>query len=311
MRKVSLLALVAIALSLCAVPATATSSTTVVAVGDIARSGGGQNLTAQLTTNINPDRVLLLGDLAYSNGSTSNFKNYFTPSWGSVLNRHSTFAVPGNHEYRTSRATGYREIVARYGLPKTAGNLWWSRNVNGWTIIGLDSERSASSTQKQFLKDSLKANNGRPTIVLWHKPTYTRGEHQSDRCATKTWWNIVAADNDVKMLLWGHDHDYEQLDFSATSKLGTYPQVDCSSQLAQPNHEMTTFVVGTGGAELRTCDTANIPGQLLCGTNKRNYGVLKLKLAIHSYSWSFRRIDDFTQKPASTGIQKDSGSHSF
>ena len=311
MRKVSLMALVAIALSLCAVPATATSSTTVVAVGDIARSGGGQNLTAQLTTNINPDRVLLLGDLAYSNGSTSNFKNYFIPSWGSVLSRHTTFAVPGNHEYRTSRATGYREIVSRYGLPKTESNLWWSRNVKGWTIIGLDSERSASTKQKQFLKDSLKANNGRPTIVMWHKPTYTRGEHQSDRCTTKSWWNIVAADSDVKMVLWGHDHNYEQLDFTTTSKLGAYSQVDCSTQLAHPNHEMTTFVVGTGGAELRTCDTANIPGQLLCGTSKRNYGVLKLKLKAHSYSWTFVRIDDFVKNPTSTGIQKDSGSHSF
>ena len=307
MRKALVLGFVATLLAVCGIPAQATTTTTIVAVGDIARSNGGQYKTAQLTKNLKPNAVILLGDLAYSNGSASNFTNYFEPAWSSVLDKYPTYAVPGNHEYRTSNASGYRSLVARHALPKTGANLWWNRNVNGWTIIGLDSEKASSTTQANFLKSALQANDGRPTIIVWHKPTFTRGQHQSDRCITSTWWNTISADRDVKIVMWGHDHNYEQVDHSPTDSPATY----CRNSLAAPNHVMTTFVVGTGGAELRTCATPNVPGELLCGTSSKNYGVLKLTLNAHSYAWSFRRIDDFAKRPTSTGIQKDSGSHSF
>ena len=307
MRKALALGFFAITVSVCAGPAQASSTTTIVAVGDIARSGGGQYKTAQLTKNIKPNAVLLLGDLAYSSGSTSNFTNYFEPAWASVLTKYPTLAIPGNHEYRTTNATGYRALVKKYSLPKTGANLWWVKNINGWTIIGLDSERASSATQRDFLTTTLRNNNGRPTILMWHKPTFTRGQHQSDRCISTSWWNTVSADEDVKIVLWGHDHNYEQVDHSSRDAAATY----CDTDLRAPNHVMTTFVIGTGGAELRSCLTRDITGELLCGTSTKNYGVLKLSLTPHSYAWSFRRVDDFTQRPSSTGVQKDSGSHSF
>ena len=307
MRKALIFGFLAAMLALFGMPAHAASTTTIVAVGDVARLHGGQYKTAQLTKNLKPNAVLIAGDLAYRNGSTANFTDYFEPAWRSVLTKYPTLAVPGNHEYNTANAAGYRSLVKKYSLPKTGRNLWWTKNIDGWTIIGLDSERTSSTTQRNFLTTTLRNNNGRPTIVMWHKPTFTRGLHVLDRCITSSWWNTISADADVKIVLWGHDHNYEQVDHSAHDAAATY----CDTKLRAPNHLMTTFVVGTGGAELRGCTVPNVAGELLCGTSTKNYGVLKLTLTSHSYAWSFRRVDDFTKRPSSTGIQKDSGSHSF
>lgn len=301
MRKALTLGFLATVLAIFGIPAQAANTTTLVAVGDVARSGGGQYKTAQLTKKLKPQHVLLLGDLAYSNGSNSDFTKYFEPAWGSVLNTIPTMAIPGNHEYRTANVAGYRALTKKYALPKTGTNLWWTKNVGSWTVIGLDSEKTSSSAQRQFLASALSANNGRPTIVVWHKPTFTRGQHQKDRCVSAAWWNTVSNDRDVKIVMWGHDHNYEQVDRSSSDATANY----CSTFLKSPNHLMTTFVIGTGGAELRDCVSPNIAGELLCGTSKKNYGVLKLTLTSNSYSWSFRQVD------GSTGIQKDSGTHSF
>ena len=286
-------ALIAFALGVSLLPqAQAASSVTIVAVGDIARSGGGQAKTATLTKNLAPKQIILMGDLAYNKGSVSNFNNYFLPKWKPLLTK--VWAVPGNHEYNTANAAGYRKLVTNYSLPHTSSKLWWVKQTSNWTVFGLDSEALTGTNGKNqtaFLQKALKNNNGRPTIVTWHRPTFSRGEHgnQND---TKGIWNIIAADKDVKLVLWGHDHDYEQV--NRTVQAGTSTQ-----------HKLMTFVVGTGGAELRNCSTPNIPGELICGKSN-NYGVLKLTLRTNSYSWSYQNANG-----SKLGKQLDSGTVNF
>jgi 3',5'-cyclic AMP phosphodiesterase CpdA len=272
--------------------ANASDPTVIVAVGDIARRGGGQEKTAQLTSNLNPDKILLIGDLVYERGTDREFQRYFLPSWGKFLSK--SYAVPGNHEYKTRNANGYRKIVRDYKLPRTGTKLWWAKKVDGWTIIGLDSEALSGSTgtaQVNFLKQALKENNNRPTIVTWHRPTYSRGSHGNQE-DTKKLWNIISADKDVKLVLWGHDHNYEQVE--RTVLRGTASE-----------RKLNTIVVGTGGANLRNCKTKNIPRELICG-EENNYGVLQLKLQDNSYSWSYRNANG--QK---LGRQLDSGRVTF
>ena len=88
----------------------AAAACTVAAAGDIAgddwRRGAARS--ARLIRAHRPSRVVALGDLAYDNGSTTNFTRYYRPTWGAFKGR--TIAVPGNHGYQTSRAVG----LARY-----------------------------------------------------------------------------------------------------------------------------------------------------------------------------------------------------
>ncbi len=239
-----------------------TAGARLVAVGDIARSGGAQSRTASAAAKRLPQRLVALGDLAYSTGSKSNFANYYNPSYGRF--KAITWPVPGNHEYGTSNASGYR---AYFGI---TANTWWAHRIGGWTVIGLDSEKAASSAQLTFLKSSLAANNGRPTIVVWHRPRFSTGMH-GDATDTQKLWFAAATDRDVRIVLWGHDHDYERM------------SVPVGSRAVQ------AFVVGTGGAELRpfAAKARSITVKRIAGT----YGVLDLRLRSTGWSWFFVRTD--------------------
>ena len=80
--------------------------------------------TGSLANSLNPDYVILIGDLQYPNGSTRDFTNSpattygaFTPWWWGQPNlARKFFPVPGNHEYRDLAAGGF---FARFG---SAGN---------------------------------------------------------------------------------------------------------------------------------------------------------------------------------------------
>jgi 3',5'-cyclic AMP phosphodiesterase CpdA len=281
---VSLLALLASTIQ----PAQANSTVTIVAVGDIAKSRGGQAKTAALTKNLKPQQVLLLGDLVYQSGTDKEFKKHFLPKWKGLLSK--SWAVPGNHEYRTANAAGYRNLITKNSMPATGENLWWVKQTGSWSVIGLDSEVLTGATgekQIEFLKQALLDNDGRPTIVTWHRPTFSRGHH-GDQADTASLWNLVSADKDVKLVLWAHDHNYEQVERTVQS--GT-----------EVERKLNTIVVGTGGADLRRCKTPNIPGELICG-KKNNYGVLQLKLSDSGYSWSYRNANG-----KKLGRQLDSG----
>lgn len=273
-------------------PAQAKSSITIVAVGDIAKSRGGQAKTAALTKNLKPQQVLLLGDLVYQSGTDKEFRKYFLPKWKSLLSK--SWAVPGNHEYRTANAAGYRNLITQNAMPATGEDLWWVKQTGSWSVIGLDSEVLTGATgekQIEFLKQALLDNDGRPTLVTWHRPTFSRGHH-GDQTDTASLWNLVSADQDVKLVLWAHDHNYEQVERTVQSGTGIERKVN-------------TIVVGTGGADLRRCKTPNIPGELICG-KKNNFGVLQLKLSESGYSWSYRNANG-----KKLGRQLDSGRVAF
>ena len=273
-------------------PAQAKSSVTIVAVGDIAKSRGGQAKTAALTKNLKPQQVLLLGDLVYQSGTDKEFRKYFLPKWKSLLSK--SWAVPGNHEYRTANAAGYRNLITHNAMPATGEDLWWVKQTGSWSVIGLDSEVLTGETgekQIEFLKQALLDNDGRPTLVTWHRPTFSRGHH-GDQTDTASLWNLVSADQDVKLVLWAHDHNYEQVERTVQSGTGIERKVN-------------TIVVGTGGADLRRCKTPNIPGELICG-KKNNFGVLQLKLSESGYSWSYRNANG-----KKLGRQLDSGRVAF
>lgn len=240
----------------------------VVAVGDIANPGGAYARTAALTRALVPEKVLLAGDIAYPSGTITELRGLFDPSWGGF--RPMWLPVPGNHEYRTAGAAGYREYFDE------TGGLYWSKKVGSWRVIGLDSERVANPRQRTWLKATLKKYNGKPTLVMWHRPRYSRGEH-SDQADTAGLFNVIRRDKDVKLLVWGHDHDYERM----------------SIPVARRSTPLKAFVVGTGGAEQRDGTTHDSRTWSEFFDNK-DYGVLDLRLAARSFSWAFVTVDGRT-----------------
>ena len=77
----------------------------VLAAGDIAAcDSNGDEVTAELLDDLD-GTILTLGDNVYPDGTTAEFANCYTPSWGRHLGR--TFPNAGNQDYETDAAAGY------------------------------------------------------------------------------------------------------------------------------------------------------------------------------------------------------------
>ena len=98
------------------------------------------------------------------------------------------------------------EVLARRGLQRfpilgaERGGLWWSRQVGAWRVIGLDSQRVGSTKQRRWLTRQLKRHDGVPTLVMWHRPRFSRGMHDDQR-DTAPLYRLVKRDRDVKLLI--------------------------------------------------------------------------------------------------------------
>jgi len=251
----------------------------IAAAGDICDSPTNCAPTAALIGQINPTRVLTLGDNAYPDGSASNYASYYDPNWGKY--KLKTSPAPGNHEYHTSGGSGYFNYFG-----SQAPAPYYSFDLGAWHLISLNGEISVSagSAQEMWLKNDLAAHPGQCTLAYWHEPRWSSGsEHGSSTSFDPFWRDLYAAGADV--VLNGHDHDYER--FAPQNPSG----------VADPKG-IREFVVGTGGAGLYTFGTAIANSEV---RNNTTFGVLKLTLHPGSYNWQFVPVAGATFTDSGSG----------
>jgi hypothetical protein len=242
----------------------------IAAAGDIAQGSGAEAKTAKLVTDDHGLKlVLALGDLAYENGSNSDFMNKYDPTWGQF--RIMTRPTPGNHEYQTNGASGYYEYFHNmYGE-------YYSFDMNGWHFISLNSNiaRTATSTQVNWLKQDLQQHQAQCTIAFWHHPRFSSGDHGDDSSVVPFYQALYDANADL--ILTGHSHNYER--YAASKPDGS----------ADSARGIRSFVVGTGGGDL---DGTGSTGGPLEKRDNSHFGVIKLTLNPTSYDWKFVDTDN-------------------
>jgi acid phosphatase type 7 len=249
------------------------ASKRVVAAGDIVCSPSTTRTsttcqdaaTATEAAKLNPDAVLLLGDLQYDSGKLANFNSTFNETWGKL--KGISYPAPGNHEYATTGAVGYYDYFGDRAGDRTKG--YYSFNLGAWHIISLNSNCSKidgcdeSSLQGQWLKADLQNNTATCTLAFWHHPAATSGRYfgSSELDAGKALWQQV--EDKVDVVLNGHDHLYERF---------------------APNNGTTQFTVGTGGrSSYGETATAPLSQKIIENT----FGVLVLNLNAETYNWQF------------------------
>lgn len=248
-----------------------------VAVGDIACESDEEPTsdtcrhedTADLAAELDPTFVLALGDLQYDSGDLEEFDASWAPSWGrfdSIL-----VPVPGNHEYRTPDAWGYR---AYFGI-----DPYYSRQIGTWEVYLLDSDCDHIDCERQaaWLTEQLARVTSPCAAAVMHHPRVSSGQHGNTDMVQPLW--KAAVEGGVDIALMGHDHDYER--FARLGVDGT-PVTDAAAPGTRE------FVVGTGGKSLRPVE-AHRPGSEYA--QDRQFGVLDLTLDEGEFSWRFVGLD--------------------
>jgi hypothetical protein len=244
---------------------------TLLAAGDI----GDCNTTTDTATGLllgeYTGPILPLGDIAYPNGSASDFTNCFNPPWGA--HRARMRPVVGNHEYQTPNASGYFNYFGAAAGEPAKG--YYSYDLGTWHIVALNTNCtnvscSAGSAQEQWLRQDLAARPGGCTLAYFHHPRFSSGGTHGNNAAVSAIWRALV-DHGVELALAGHDHNYERF----------APQDD--NAVATPNG-VVQFVVGTGGTALRPLGTIKANS---VARNSTVHGVLNLTLSAGSYSYAF------------------------
>jgi hypothetical protein len=255
-------------------PATATAeevklsgAAVLVGAGDIA--GCDQNddmLTANLVDSILKadsiakveDAVFTIGDNVYPAGSKEQFENCFGPTWGSPERRimKKIHPTPGNHEYYQPGAGPYFDYFGDKAGEKGKG--FYSYNLGEWHIITINSaipimssfSAAAKKEQEDWLKKDLDANRSKKcTIAIWHEPRFSSGWHGAEPRMSAIWQ--ILYDNDVDLVINGHDHNYERM-----APVNPSGMLDSTKGIIQ-------IVAGMGGGSLRGLANSTIPNSLV------------------------------------------------
>jgi hypothetical protein len=245
------------------------------AAGDIATcpiAGSPAEATAQILDGLPSDVIAVLGDLAYENGTTSEFNNCYGPTWGRHKSRERPAA--GNHEYGTAGASGYFTYFG--DLAGQPGQGYYSYDVGNWHVAVLNSNCAdvpcgATSGQAAWLTADLQAHPRTCTLAYMHHPLFT-SHNSSATAGVAPLWQILD-DRGVDVLLVGHSHIYERWK----------PQT--STGVADPNG-VRQWIVGTGGRYHHAIDVNPQPANSQV-RNDNTFGVLNLTLRATGYDWSF------------------------
>lgn len=260
----------------------------IAAVGDMACPPGTnttatachQNQVGALVASENPAAFLPLGDEQYNNGALSLFQQSYDKAFGQLYP--ISKPVPGNHEYLTANAQGYRDY-----FNTGTGPLWYSYDIGSWHVVALDSDCGKiggcgmTKPQGQWLKADLVTHPVQCTLAYWHHPRFNSGEHGG--ATNMTWaWRLLYNAN-AELVLNGHEHSYQR--FVPLKYDGTRDDA----------RGLVEFVSGAGGKSHYDGGSTN---PLSAFRNTTDFGALFLTLDDGSYSW--RWITE-------AGVVKDTG----
>jgi 3',5'-cyclic AMP phosphodiesterase CpdA len=159
------------------------------------------SIVAKAINKEQPNFVLHTGDFVKDGRNISQWIDFFSIS--DYVHNCTIYPILGNHEYYGDSYFQYFELP---------GNKYWYSFDNGPIhFIGLDSNKKNLFNLSQiiWLYNDLKSNEKSYTIVFFHHPPYSSGNHGSSYLIRLLWKPIFSIFN-VDIVINGHDHSYER-----------------------------------------------------------------------------------------------------
>jgi acid phosphatase type 7 len=263
----------------------------IAAVGDIACDEEAQETpsrdecrpgpVARAVEEIDPERLLLLGDIQYPSETGTVSYGSFDRSFGDF--RSIWAPTPGDAEWE-GQVDGYFDY---FGAAAGPPGGYYSFELGAWHVLALNSQDcfdddgcGEGTEQYEWLLDELDRHPAERfpcTLAFWHDPRFMWVEWwRSDDGprgpvpAVRPLWQALD-DGGAELTLGGNAHNYER--WLAQDAGGA---IDADG--------LTQFVVGTGGRRLNGAGMDPRPAALASFQDDA-FGVLELQLGSGSYRW--------------------------
>jgi len=177
-----------------------------------------------------PHLILHMGDMAYNNGTDTEFTNNHFAIYQDILRHTPLWPTLGNHEsssVNSSLGTGpyYEAHVlptnGQAGGVASGTEAYYAfdyANVHFIVLDSMDSSRAPGSPMLTWLQQDLASTGQEWVVAYWHHPPYSKGGHDSDSAADsggrlvdmrETILPLLEAGG-VDVVLAGHSHAYQR-----------------------------------------------------------------------------------------------------
>jgi uncharacterized protein (TIGR03437 family) len=218
------------------------------AFGDSGTGGDDQRRLALLINRERPALVIHTGDIAYPDGTFSEFRNNHFAIYSLLMRRVPFFPSPGNHEYVTPAAMPYVLLHANPtdGVPEPDRGRFYSFDWGDVHFVSLDTntpfERALEGRGQmiRWLDEDLRRTRRLWRVVYFHHPVRPTSNHENDPTSAQVRQHLepIFDRHDVQLIFSGHEHNYQQ----AAPRRG--------GQFVGPGQGTVNVITGGGGGIL-------------------------------------------------------------
>ncbi|KZZ10236.1 hypothetical protein A3749_11590 [Oleiphilus sp. HI0078] len=260
-------------------PANSSEPTRIWVIGDSGNASQSQanvyDAFKAYSQNSRTDLFILLGDIAYPDGTDNEFRRAFFNVYPDLIRSSPAWPTFGNHDANSAdsitESGPYYDI---FTLPRMAeaGGLasgtesYYSFDYGNIHFIVLDSsesDRNRFGPMITWMENDLRQTSSDWIIAYWHHPPYSKGSHDSDAESPLIQMREnalpILEEYGVDLILSGHSHSYERSHF-ISGHYGSSESFDSSEHIIQeddhiysksilksPNDGTIYAVVGSSG----------------------------------------------------------------
>lgn len=264
--------------------------------------------------------LIHLGDIAYYEGTDTQFQRGLFDIYPSILRSLTTWPTQGNHDVTTN---AYYDV---FSLPRSAeaGGIasstegYYSWDHGNAHFISLNSENTSTrAAMESWLRDDLNASLKTWRIVIFHHPPYTKGSHDSDNVGDsggrmnymRETILPILEQHGVDLVMSGHSHSYERSFFlnghhglsstfsnshKVSSTSGRDEEAYIKSTLTPQANSGTVYLVAGSGGMLDGSAPLNHPAMFI---SKATLGSMLLSFNANELTVKFvtgsATIDDY------------------
>lgn len=264
---------------------------TLLVIGDSGDGGQPQLTLASLLNQHEASALLHVGDIAYFEGTFSQFHDQFFQAYKPLLARAALFTTPGNHDYFED-AFPYRTLFSPPidNVPAADQRRYYSFNWSNLHITVVDTnapfEQAIEGRGPLFtwLERDLRTTTQPIRIVLLHHSPFTTSQQKVDDpvCAmVRQYLTPIFERHAVHLVISGHEHVYQR----------THPRANAEFKATQNG---TIYVTsGAAGSQLYEPGAAPFQAKALGQSHALRLLATTQQLQVEALSPSNTVLDTF------------------